>query len=118
MQESDQLSLRSHPRLVVNQCYSSGAAAVERGFQIVDLEADVMYRRTTAGHELSYRRIVVYRFEQLDEWTARVEAADSRSVHRRQLPRLHAKDIPIKRKHISDGADRNADVGNSDALRG
>lgn len=118
MQESDQLSFRSHTRLVVNQRYSGGPAAVERGFQIVDLEADVMYRRTTAGHELSYRRIVVYRFEQLDEWTARVEAAYSRSVHCCQLPRLHTKDVLIKWKHISDRADRNADVGNSDALRG
>ena len=116
MQERNQLSFRSHSRLVVNQCYSSGPAAVERGFQIVDLEADVMYRRATARHELSYRRIVIDRFEQLDEWTARVEAADSRSVHRCQLPRLHAEDVPVKRKHISDRPDCNADMRNLDAL--
>jgi len=118
VQERDQLSLRSHPRLVVYQGYSCGSAAVERGFEISDLEADVMYRRTAARHELSDRRIVVNGLEQLDERTASIEAADSRSVHRRKVPSLHAKDVPVKGKHISDRADRNADVGNSDALGG
>ena len=118
MQERDQLSLGSHPRLVVNQCYSSGPAAVECGLQIVDLEADVMYCRPTAGDEFPNRRIVVYRLEQLDDRTARVEATDSRSVHGCQLPRLHPEDVSIKWKDISDRADCNADVGNSDALGG
>jgi len=118
VQERDQLSLRSHPRLVVYQGYSCGATAAEGGFEIPNIEANVMNRGPAARHKLPDRRIVVNGLEQLDERTASIEAADSRSVHRRKVPSLHAKDVPVKGKHISDRADRNADVGNSDALGG
>ncbi len=116
MQECDQLSLSSHPRLVVYQGYSSSPAAVKRRFEIADIEANVMYRRAATRHEFPNGRIAVYSLEQLDDRTARIEAADSGSVHRRQLSRVHAKDVPVEGKHISDRADRNANVGNTDAL--
>jgi len=118
MKERNEFSLRAHSRLVVNQRYSGSPAAVERRFEIADVEANVMYRRPASRHELPNRGVVVYGLEQLDERAARIETADSRSVHRRQLSRLHAKDIPVKGKHISDRAHRDADVGNSDALGG
>ncbi len=118
MQERDQFSLRSDPRLIVDHRYSGGSAAVERGFEIVDLEADVMDRGTAARHELPNWRIVVNSFEQLDERPASIQAADPRSVHRGKLSGLHSEDIPVKGKRIGDRADRNANVGNSDALGG
>ena len=118
MQERDQLSLRSQPRLVVNQGYAGSTAAVECRVQIPNVEADVMYRRAATRHEFPNRRIVVHGLEQLDERAACIEAADPRSIHRCQLSDLHAKDVPVERKHIGDRADRNADVGNSDALGG
>jgi hypothetical protein len=118
MKECNQFSLRAHPRLVVYQGYSSSSAAVERRFEIADIEANVMYSGAATRHEFPNRRIVVYGLEQLDERPARIEAADSRSVHRRELSGIHAKDVPVEGKHISDRADRNANVGNSDALGG
>lgn len=66
MQECDQLSLCAHPRLVVYQGYSSSPAAVERRFEIADIEANVMYRRAATRHEFPNRGIVVYSLEQLD----------------------------------------------------
>jgi hypothetical protein len=118
VQERDELSFRSHSRLVVYQGYSGGATSFERGFEIVELEADVMYGGTAPRDEFPDWRIVVNRLEQLDERTARIETADSGSVHRRKLLSFHAKDVPVKGKHITNRADRNADVSNSNALGG
>ena len=116
MQERDELSLSSHPRLGVYQRYSGGATALERGFEIVNLEANVMYRGTTPRHEFPDWRIVINRFEQLDERSAGIETADPGSIDRRKLPSFHAKDVPVKGKRISDRADRNAYMSNSDTL--
>lgn len=116
MQKRYQLSLRSHSRLVVDQRNSGGAAAVERGFEIPDLEADVMNCRPAPLHELPDRRIDLDGLEELDERTARIEAADPCAVQRRKLGGLHPENVPVKRKRIGDRPDGNPDVRNSDIL--
>jgi len=118
MQKGDPLSLRSHPGLVVYQSDSGQAASLERRSQVADLEADVMYRRPAAGDELPDRRIIINRLEQLDERAARIQSADPGSVHRRQLYRVHPQNVPVKGKSVGDRAHRNADVRDSDTLRG
>ncbi len=118
MQKRNHFSFCSHTRLVIYQRNSGSSASIERRFEVGYLEADVVYRGPAARDELADWRIMIDGFQELHHRATSIEAADSRSVHCGKLRGAHPQHIPIKGKRVGDRAHRNADVRNSNTLRG
>src|SRR6478672_8637794 len=117
MQEGDALAFRADPRPLVDEAQPRGAAPFEGAVQVVHREADVVDAGTALREELRDGRLLVGRFEELDERLAGRQPGDAGSVRVVERDGGQAEDVAVERQDLVEGTDGEPDVGDPRASR-
>ena len=118
MQKYDPLSLRPDARLLIDELNAGGSASLDRRFEVVDRKADVMDTRPALRQKARDRRGGIISLQQLHERLSGAQANYARavSVIERDFPQPQY--VPEKWKTLSEGLDRDSNVGYARATRG
>ena len=115
MEEGDAPAAGTDPRHIVDETKARRPAALQRAVQIRHAVADMMNARPAPGEKLRDRAARIAGLEELDLDVAQRQTDDRCTVGRFGVPRLEAKDVPIKAEGGVDGRHGDADMGDAGA---
>jgi hypothetical protein len=111
MQEGDAAVARSDSRGFIDQPEAEGAAALQRGVEIRDPEADMVDAGTTAGEKPGYRAVVGNRLEKLDGDVTQGQRDDRRPVGGFGFARREPEHIAVEGQGFGNIEDGHAYMG-------
>lgn len=118
MQERDSLSLRSDPRLLVDELYAGSPAALEHCVEVVDGKADVVDTGPALCHKPPYGRLGIVGLQQLHQGLPRGEPDYARPIRIIEVDLGQTQDVPEERNAPCESLDCDPDMGYSGAAWG